>query len=70
MANVRMLFHGDVTSECSEKTVEVYVNTKKKLFIEIRDFGVDFFPSQHTVLDKQTAIKLSKELRKQIALMD
>jgi hypothetical protein len=33
MANVRMLFHGDVTSECSEKTVEVYVNTKKKLFI-------------------------------------
>lgn len=70
MENVRRLFHGDTSLKYDKKTIEVYVNTKGKLFIEVRDFGIDLFPSQHTVLDKQTAIKLSKELRKQIALMD
>ena len=49
----------------------LFVTQFNKLYISITDVDVDSYDNfQYTCLDKQTAIKLSKELRKQIALMD
>jgi len=69
MANVKLIFCGDPEAECCETAVQVYVNESGKLYLEIRDYLSDFEQSEYTVLDKETAIKFSKELRKQIALM-
>lgn len=69
MANVKLIFSGDAKSECYERTLQVFTNTQGKLYIEIEDTEDDFKSVQFTVLDKDTAIKFSKELRKQIALM-
>jgi hypothetical protein len=70
MANVKLIFCGDPEAECYEKAVQVYVNEAGKLYLQIRDYEADFEQSEFTVFDKETAIKFSKELRKQIALMD
>lgn len=67
MANVRLLFRSNNTNEHGERTLCVYVNEKKELLIDISD---EYSPSQIVELDKSTAIKLSRELRKQISLMD
>jgi hypothetical protein len=70
MANVKLVFCGDPAEECYEKAVEVFVNQAGKLYLQIRDYEADFEQIEYTVFDKETAIKFSKELRKQIALMD
>lgn len=71
MANVKLVFCGDSETENTSKEMQMYVNQFSKLYISITDVDVDSYDNfQYTCLDKQTAIKLSKELRKQIALMD
>jgi hypothetical protein len=71
MANVKLIFGGSEESNCSEITIECYVNNKNGLYISIQDHEVNqCYSSAHIVLDKSTAIKLSKELRKQISLME
>ena len=66
MANVKLIFCGDEESEQYEKQLQLYVNTNGLLFIQIEDIG---YSANYTVLDKETAIKLSRELKKQISLM-
>jgi hypothetical protein len=71
MANVKLIFGGSSEHECSEITIECYVNFKNGLYINIQDNEVEYSSSStHIVLDKSTAIKFSKELRKQISLME
>lgn len=71
MANVKLVFCGDAQTENTNKEMQVYVNQFKKLYISITDADcIDYENTQYTCLDKETAIKFSKELRKQIALMD
>jgi len=70
MANVKLLFCGDIVAQQSEKQLQVYVNNDGKLYIELDDIDASCYSCQFTVLDKSTSIKLSRELRKQIALMD
>ena len=72
MANVKLIFCGSQDFECYERAIEAYVNDKGGLYISIKDYENEdtFSNQQFTVLDRDTAIKLSKELRKQIALMD
>jgi len=67
MANVKLLFSGTGESETSGHTLQSYCNHRGELFISI---DTECFPESFICLDKSTAIKLSKEIRKQIALME
>ena len=66
MGNVKLIFCGNEEAGLSEKQLQLYVITNGLLFIEIEDIG---YSANYTVLDKETAIKLSRELKKQISLM-
>jgi len=73
MANVKLVFCGDDATRQTKKEMQVYINQLRKIFIGIDDThertnGWDNL--QYIVLDKETAIKFSRELRKQISLMD
>jgi hypothetical protein len=72
MGNVKLIFCGDEETENTDKQMQIYINQFQKLYIEINDIS-DYTQGwdslQYIVLDKQTAIKLSRELKKQIALM-
>jgi len=68
MKNVKLVFCGDVDSEETNKEMQVYINQNDKLFLVIDDSN-DNLRWQYIVLNKDTAIKFSRELRKQIALM-
>lgn len=50
--------------------LQVYVNIKNELFIKISEFEFDEETIHAVCLDKPTAIKLAKELRKQISMME
>ena len=68
MANVKLLFCGSVESETEKTSIECFYNAGGELSIFL-DSGEEF-SKRFIVLDKSTAIRFSKELRKQIALMD
>ena len=70
MANVKLIFGGSEEHECSEQTIQCYVNADGGLYINITYDDLEYDDVRYTVLDKQTAIKLSRELRKQISLME
>lgn len=70
MANVKLTFFGSEESESTERTIEAYCNQNGELFIQIVDLNGDQFSKQFTVLDKSTAIKFSRELRKQISYLN
>jgi len=63
MENIKLIFIGSD----NETELEVYFNQAGHLFIEI---SVDGFDSTHITFDKPTAIKLSKEIKKQISYME
>lgn len=68
MANVKLLFCGSVESETDGNTIECFHNAGGELSIIIEE-GLGY-PKAIIVLDKSTAIKFSKELRKQISEME
>jgi hypothetical protein len=70
MANVKLIFGGSKRQECFERTIECFVNTQGGLYINITDTECEYNNQQFTVLDKETAVKFSRELRKQISLME
>jgi hypothetical protein len=63
---VKLLFYGSDKSETSEHSITCYCNIHHEIYIEI-SMGHNDFTRYCVCLDKETAIKLSKELRKQIA---
>ena len=67
MANVKLLFYGTEKSETENITIECFCNAHNELCVII-DEGSEF-SKRIIVLDKSTAIRFSKELRKQIALI-
>ena len=71
MANVKLVFGGAKEYLFNGITIELFKNTNGGLYISIidtKDYD-ERTNQQCIVLDKETAIRLSKELRKQIALM-
>ncbi len=70
MANVKLSFYGSEKSRTTEHRLECYANTNKELFISIEKENSDCYDECFISLDKSTAIKLSKEIRKQIALLE
>jgi len=69
MGNVKLIFCGNEEAKQEEKQLQLYVNERGLIYIEIEDLDAGYYSTQFTVLDKETAIKLSRELKKQIALM-
>ena len=66
MANVTLVFSGTETSKTQEHKLVCFHNTLNDIFIEITD---DFEVSSFICLDRSTAIKLHRELKKQISLI-
>jgi hypothetical protein len=72
MGNVKIIFLGCENSRTDGHELEVFANDSNQLFISIE---MNSPKSQcdgeaFLCLDKSTAIKFSKELRKQIALLN
>lgn len=65
MANVRLVFNGTQRSETQDSELEIFANNKNEIFISIEDN----YP-QHICLDRDTAIRLVKELKRQIGLLN
>jgi hypothetical protein len=64
---VQLIFYGSVKSETTEHELRCLCNTHHEIYVGIEmNQGVEHF----ICLDKATAIKFSKELRKQIALIE
>jgi len=66
MSNVRLLFFGTERSFTNYNSIELFCNKNGNLTIMLKDKQLKM---EHLELDKSSAIKFSKELRKQIALM-
>lgn len=65
MAKIKLVFFGD--EECSDHELEVFANTKNKIYISI---SIPGYEPSFTALDKETAIKLSKVLKTEISKLD
>lgn len=64
---VELIFYGSEKSEMQETQLRCFCNTQNEIFIGIREKES---PEIWITLNKCTAIKFSKELRKQIALIE
>ncbi len=68
---VQLKFYGTEETNTSDNSLDVFVNSQLEITVRIKDESVDHDYNQQLIsLDKQTAIRLSRELRKQIALLD
>lgn len=68
MANVKLLFYGTEISGTEEIGLECFHNQHNEVTIKLdvdQHFGLRLIS-----MDKETAVKFSRELRKQIALID
>lgn len=67
MANTRLFFYGTEKGNTENHSLEIYV-LQNEIFIEIDDnMGNE---NACITFDKSTAIKLSKEIRRQISLLN
>ena len=64
---VQLVFYGTKSSKTDETKLRCLCNTSQKIFIGLE---MEDYPESFIVLDKQTAIKFSRELRKQISLIE
>ena len=62
-----ILFSGSEESKTRYNVMECFATNENEIRIDIDTNGITF---AHINLDKQTAIRLAKELRKQIALLE
>lgn len=63
MANVKLIFQGTEVSKTQETELEVYCNAHNEISIVIESNGN--YPSLIS-LDKETSVRLVRELKKQI----
>lgn len=72
MANVKIVFCGSEKSELDNVELQCFKNTREEIFISIRDNGIDddYYGTRFICLDKATAIKLHRELKKQISYIE
>lgn len=67
MANTTLVFHGTERSGTDQTKLMCYKNTHNNIFIKIED-GV--YEPAFICLDKNTAIKLHRELKKHISFLE
>lgn len=66
MANTKLIFQGTSKSKTEEHELQIFYNTNNEIYISIE--LKNEYPS-FICLDKPTAIKLHRELKKQISYM-
>jgi hypothetical protein len=66
MPNIKLLFFGSEESQTQKHQLECYQNHNNNIYLNIDTFGWD---SSFICLDKSTAIKLHRELKKQISFL-
>lgn len=66
---VELVFTGTENSATDLYYLQLFVNSDKELCVTIRDEDSEELRQMSICLDKSTAIKFSKEIRKQIALI-
>lgn len=66
MAKVKILFYGTERSETELSELEVFANVHNEIFISIENHD---YPASFICLDKLTAARLVRELKKQIGLL-
>ena len=67
MANIKMLFYGTETHNTEHTYVECFANDHNEIFIQVE---MDSCPASYLSLDKETAIKFQRELKKQISFLN
>lgn len=67
MANITLLFQGTERSSTDTTSLETYANKFNEIFIEIE---MDGTYHAHICLDKSTAVRLVRELKKQIGFLE
>jgi hypothetical protein len=71
MANVKLIFQGTKGSQTSETGLECYLNASNEIFIKIKDYDDSCYHNTQIIcLDRDTAIKLHRELKKQISFFE
>lgn len=66
MEKVKILFQGTERSQTDETELEVFANVQNEIFISIEDGS---YPGNFICLDKATAVRLVRELKKQIGFL-
>jgi len=71
MANVKLIFQGTENTGTNEVELQCYSTSYNNIYISIKDYecGHDY-SVQHICLDKETAIKLHRELKKHISFLE
>ena len=67
MPNVKLVFSGSFKSDTNDHTIVTFANVHNEIYFSI---DMDGYPTFFICLDKETAIKFSKELRKQISYLE
>ena len=65
MANVKLLFYGTEKTQTQDVSIQCFYNVKNEISVVITDKE----STEIISMDKPTAIKFSRELRKHIALI-
>lgn len=66
MANIKTIFLGNEKNELQEHSLQCFSNTRNEIYIEIE---MPFFEKTFICLDRETAIKFHRELKKQISYL-
>jgi hypothetical protein len=64
---VKLVFYGTERSKTNETELTAYLNTKNEIFVSI---DREDYPPHYICLDKPTAIKFHRELKKQISFFE
>ena len=62
MANVKLIFQGTERSGTNENELEVFVNIHNEIVLDMKENLI--------ALDKSTAVRLVRELKKQIGFLE
>lgn len=68
MSNIKILFGGSEKSKTEQHILQVFANTNNEIIISIEAKNDGTF--EFISLDKSTAIRFSREIRRQIALLE
>lgn len=70
MAKTKIVFLGTDRSETNEIELQAFCNQYNEIYISLTPWGESLENAQHICLDRQTAIKLVKNLKFEISEME
>jgi hypothetical protein len=71
MANVKIIFESYDSSDFHNTELQCFATTSNDVYIEIKDVSCEHdYNVQYIRLDRETAIKLHRELKKQISFLE